>query len=75
MLFTGEMVFPWMFEDVAALRPYREAANILAAKADWGPLYDTVALGKNTIPAAAATYVEVSGTSSCSATASCLQHL
>lgn len=35
MFFTGEMVFPWMFEDVAALRPYKQAADLIADKADW----------------------------------------
>src|SRR4051794_4177039 len=29
-LLTGEHVFPWLFEDYAALRPLREAAEILA---------------------------------------------
>lgn len=38
--FTGEMVFPWMMEDYAALRPLKEVADILAAKADWPPLYN-----------------------------------
>jgi len=31
-LFTGEMVYPWMFDDYAALRPLKEAAEILARK-------------------------------------------
>lgn len=39
--FTGEMVYPWMFEDFASLKPYKAAADLLAAKADWGKLYDT----------------------------------
>ena len=30
-----------MFEDFAALKPYAAAANLLASKSDWGPLYDT----------------------------------
>jgi len=32
VMFTGEMVFPWMFDDVAALRPLKEAAEVVAAK-------------------------------------------
>jgi hypothetical protein len=39
VLFTGEMVFRWMFEDFAALRPFKAAADLLAAKADWPALY------------------------------------
>ena len=30
-LFTGDMVYPWMFEEYVHLRPLREAAEILAA--------------------------------------------
>ncbi len=41
MAFTGEMVYPWMFEDFAALRPYAAAADLLAGKEDWCGLYDT----------------------------------
>jgi hypothetical protein len=52
------MVFPWMFEDFAALRPFKEAAQILATKADWPKLYDLEALSHNQIPVAAATYLE-----------------
>lgn len=39
MLFTGEMVFPWMFDDFACLQPYKQAANLIAAKQDWPKLY------------------------------------
>ena len=30
---TGEMVFPWMFDEFAELRKIKEAANLLAADA------------------------------------------
>jgi proline iminopeptidase len=61
VLFTGEMVYPWMFEDIAVLRPYKAAADLLAAKSDWGRLYDVDALRQHaTMPVASATYVEVS---------------
>ena len=39
-LLTGEMVYPWYFEQDAALRPLRNVAQLLAAKSDWKPLYD-----------------------------------
>eukprot|EP00878_Enallax_costatus_P015971 GHUV01016746.1.p1 GENE.GHUV01016746.1~~GHUV01016746.1.p1 ORF type:complete len:163 (+),score=55.11 GHUV01016746.1:111-599(+) len=58
VMFTGEMIFPWMFEDFAALRPYKETANILAAKQDWPALYKPELLQENTVPLAAATYLE-----------------
>ncbi len=42
VLFFGEMVFPWMAEDYAECsgRGCTTLANALAAKLDWGPLYD-----------------------------------
>jgi len=45
VLLTGEHVYPWMADDYAWLRPLKPAAEILAAKRDWGPLYDKAALG------------------------------
>ncbi|KAI4372332.1 hypothetical protein MLD38_010575 [Melastoma candidum] len=56
--FTGEMVFPWMFDEIHVLRPFKEAAHILAEKDDWPPLYDTVALNHNEVPVAAAVYYD-----------------
>ena len=53
--FTGEHVFPWMFEDYGALAPLREAAELLAAH-EWPRLYDAVRLAANEVPAAAAIY-------------------
>lgn len=55
---AGEMVFPWMFEDFAALAPLRGAAEALAKKADWPPLYDLAALQSTTAPVASATYYD-----------------
>jgi pimeloyl-ACP methyl ester carboxylesterase len=56
-LFTGEHVYPWMFEDYSALRPLREAAGILAG-VEWPRLYDLDVLRRNEVPAAAAVYAE-----------------
>ena len=55
-LFTGEMIYPWMFEEYAALRSLREAAEILAAHDGWPALYDTTVLQANTVPGAATIY-------------------
>jgi hypothetical protein len=56
-LFTGEMVYPWMFEDYGALAPLREAAELLAQH-EWPRLYDGARLEQNEVPAAAAVYAE-----------------
>ncbi|MDQ1595868.1 MAG: hypothetical protein QOH40_2424 [Arthrobacter pascens] len=56
LLLTGEMVYPWYFEQDQALRPLKEVAGLLAAKPDWKPLYDPLRLAANTVPAAAAVY-------------------
>jgi hypothetical protein len=54
--FTGEMIYPWMFEEDSGLRPLREVAEILAYETDWPPLYDAARLAANTVPCAAAIY-------------------
>ena len=56
-LFTGEHVYPWMFEDYGALAPLREAADLLAEH-EWPRLYDPDQLARNEVPAAAAIYSE-----------------
>ncbi|MFM2644178.1 alpha/beta fold hydrolase [Vibrio chagasii] len=56
--FTGEMVYPWMFDQLETLKPLREAANILADKSDWGTLYNAAQLSKNTVPMACAVYAD-----------------
>ncbi|MHA7275744.1 alpha/beta fold hydrolase [Arthrobacter sp. Hz1] len=55
-LLTGEMVYPWYFDQDPALVPLRDVADLLATKADWGRLYDTAQLARNNVPAAAAVY-------------------
>jgi pimeloyl-ACP methyl ester carboxylesterase len=56
-LFTGEHVFPWMFEDNGELAPLREAAELLAGR-DWPRLYDPDVLRSCDVPCAAAIYAE-----------------
>jgi pimeloyl-ACP methyl ester carboxylesterase len=55
-LLTGEHVYPWMFDDYGALTPLREAANLLADR-EWPRLYNEGVLLGNTVPCAAAIYV------------------
>jgi len=54
--FTGEMVFPSMFDDYANLRPWKNVAELLASDASWGPLYDLERLAKNEVKVSAVTY-------------------
>jgi pimeloyl-ACP methyl ester carboxylesterase len=54
-LFTGEHVYPWMFEDYGALAPLRDAAGLLAER-EWPRLYDPDVLANNEVPVAAAIY-------------------
>ena len=56
-LMTGEHVYPWMFEELAALAPLRKAAELLAQH-EWPRLYDPDVLAANDVPAAAAIYTE-----------------
>jgi pimeloyl-ACP methyl ester carboxylesterase len=56
-LFTGEMIYPWMFEDYGALRPLAGAAELLAHR-EWPRLYDADRLAANEVPAAAAIYAD-----------------
>jgi pimeloyl-ACP methyl ester carboxylesterase len=58
LLFTGEMIYPWMFDDYAYLRPLKDAAELLAAEQDWPALYDPATLRANAVPCAAAMYYD-----------------
>ena len=58
LLFTGEMIYPWMLENDPVLRPLREAANLLAQREAWPRLYDEARLRGNGVPAAAAIYYD-----------------
>jgi len=55
---TGEMIFPWMFEDYAELRKLTDVANRVATDEEWSPLFDEDQLAKNEVPVYAAAYVE-----------------
>lgn len=58
LLFTGEMMYPWMFRDIRALRPFAGAADLLAARTDWPALYDPGQLARNDVPVVAAVYLD-----------------
>ncbi|GAU68434.1 putative proline iminopeptidase [Streptomyces sp. NBRC 110611] len=56
--FTGEMMYPWLFDTDPALRPLKETAQALAERTDWPDLYDAGRLAANEVPAAAAVYFD-----------------
>ncbi|GAB4861670.1 hypothetical protein Ancab_036923 [Ancistrocladus abbreviatus] len=58
VFFTGEMIFPWMFDEIPALKPFKRAVQLLAEKKDWSPLYDAAVLKNNKVPVAAAVYYD-----------------
>lgn len=45
-----------MFEEIGALQPLQEAAEILAIREDWPTLYNPELLQRNQVPVAAAMY-------------------
>ncbi|MCY0905240.1 alpha/beta fold hydrolase [Arthrobacter sp. H14-L1] len=57
-LLTGEMVYPWYFDQDPALVPLADVAELLAARPAWPPLYDPTQLARNSVPVAAAVYLD-----------------
>lgn len=58
LLFTGEMIYPWMFDEYGPLCALKDAAERLAAFEDWPSLYDAARLRANAVPCAAAVYYD-----------------
>jgi pimeloyl-ACP methyl ester carboxylesterase len=58
ILFTGEMIYPWMLAADPVLRPLADAAEVLAQHDGWPRLYDKDRLNGNEVPAAAAVYYD-----------------
>ena len=56
LMFTGEMIYPWQFDEDPALLPLRQAAHLLADRTDWPDLYDPDRLADNQVPVVAAVY-------------------
>ncbi|MBZ8178396.1 alpha/beta fold hydrolase [Corynebacterium poyangense] len=54
----GEHIFPWQFQEDAALQPFASVAEELARKRDWPQLYDAEALAENPAICAAAIYLD-----------------
>lgn len=58
LIFTGEMCYPWMFEEDAALRPFKDAVDIMMESRQWGKLYDLEQLARNEVPLQAGVYFD-----------------
>ena len=62
-LLLGEVTQRWQFDPAEAdadpgLTPFAAAADLLAAKDDWPPLYDLQRLAANTVPVFATAYLD-----------------
>ncbi|CAK7208792.1 hypothetical protein SCUCBS95973_000227 [Sporothrix curviconia] len=53
---SAEHIYRFHFDQFHALVPLKEAANILAQKTDWPPLYDCAQLARNEVPISALSY-------------------
>jgi pimeloyl-ACP methyl ester carboxylesterase len=58
LVFTGEMMFPWMMEEIRSLRPFAAAANALAEHEMYTTLYAPDRLAANEVPVAAIGYFD-----------------
>ncbi|MER7245300.1 alpha/beta fold hydrolase [Kribbella sp. NPDC000426] len=58
LLFTGEMMYPWMFAEIRGLRPFQGAVELMAQRPSWPELYDLDRLAANDVPVAAAVYFD-----------------
>lgn len=56
--FTGEMFYPWMFEEIRLLRPFGPAVDVLQHRTDWPARYDRARLAANEVPVVAAVYFD-----------------
>lgn len=54
--FTGEMIYPWMFDEYNCLKLFKEVAEQLATYSDWPALYDIEALKSCTVPCVGTIY-------------------
>lgn len=57
VFFTGEMIYPFMFDTWPELKKLKAVGEILAQD-PWGQLYDVEQLKKNEVPVYAATYFD-----------------
>ena len=58
IFFTGEMIYPWMFDDYVELHKMKGPAMLIAEMDDWPDVFDEEQLAKNTVPVYAAVYYD-----------------
>ena len=58
LMFTGEAMFPWMFEQMPELKPFAPAMDLLMEDTSWDRIYDPQCLAANTVPLQAAVYFD-----------------
>ena len=58
LMFTGEMMFSWMFEEIRSLKPFRAGVEALARRTHYSPLYDLSRIKANNVPIAAVVYFD-----------------
>lgn len=56
IFFSGEMIYPWMFEEYTCLKPFKEVAELLASYSHWPSLYDSDRLKNNDVPCVGTIY-------------------
>ncbi|NEG96073.1 alpha/beta fold hydrolase [Bifidobacterium sp. SMB2] len=56
LMFTGEAVFPWMFDEDSSLKPFKPAVELLMEDTRFGRIYDAGRLARNDVPLQAAVY-------------------
>lgn len=58
LLFTGEMMYPWMLSEIRALHPFQAATEALAKHSFDRELYNPSRLAENDVPVAAVVYYD-----------------
>ena len=58
LMFTGEAMFPWMFEELPELKAFAPAMGVLMADTEFDRIYDPVRLAENEVPLQAAVYFD-----------------
>ena len=58
LMFTGEAMFPWMFEQMPELKPFKPAMDLLMEDTQWDRIYDPARLSANEVPLQAAVYFD-----------------
>jgi len=58
LYFSGEMIYPFLFDTSPELEKLADVAEILAKYSGWPELYDEWQLARNEVPLYAATFVD-----------------